>query len=154
DDMKKRKFKRFRNKHRNAAPPRNAVAPTAPRVARAARANGPVTPLHRLSYTAAGAAGPALLGALLARDGRAPKTVASALTAVGAGLAWKGDSSTVQSVGSGAMSAAGGQLALMVLDEQQLKKEEPKKKPANADTLPPGSLESAFERARARLALM
>ena len=113
------------------------------------------TPLRRLGYTAAGAAGTALVGSFLATQGWAPKTIAGALTAIGAGLAWRGDEPTVRSLGAGTMSAAGSQLALMVIDDRGRKAPAgpPVKKPANADELPPGALESAFERARTRLAL-
>jgi hypothetical protein len=144
------KKKRQKHTHRNAAP--RAPRAVAPRPE-------PETPLHRLGYTAAGAAGTALACAFLARQGWAPKTITSALGAVGAGLAWKGEGSTVRNVGAGAMSAAGSQLALMMLDEHQTT--QPKtgsqvataKKPANADELPPGALERAFERAKERLSL-
>ena len=144
------KNKKHKHKFRNAAP-RN-VAPRGPR---AAKKPGEETNMHRLGYTAAGAAGTALLGSFLAREGWAPKTIASALAAVGAGLAWKGDSSTVKSVGAGAMSAAGSQLALMVIDDREKKPSTvvATRKPANADGLPPGALENAFERARERLAI-
>src|SRR5262245_21217903 len=99
--MKKKKGK----KH----PFRNA----APRAPRAGKAEPDLeTPLKRLAYTAGGAAGTALAGSFLAHEGWAPKTIATALSAVGAGLAWKGDSSTIRSVGAGVMSAAGSQLAL------------------------------------------
>src|SRR5689334_22949495 len=111
--MKKKKHK---HKYRNAAP-RNL----APRAPRATPKPGDETNLHRLGYTAAGAASTALLGSFLAREGWAPKTIAGALAAVGAGLAWKGDSSTVKSLGAGAMSAAGSQLALMVIDDRDKK---------------------------------
>lgn len=148
---KKRKHSfKHATRHRNAAP--RASAPRAPR-----GKPEDETSLHRLGYTAAGAAGTALVGSLLARQGWAPKTIASALTAVGAGLAWKGEGSTIRSVGAGTMSAAGSQLALMVIDDHE--KTSPNKvviagkKPANADDLPPGALEGAFERARQRLAL-
>lgn len=150
---KKKKFKKFT--HRNAAPPRNAI-PRMPRAPRAA-SNDNNGSMHQLGYTAAGAAGTALVGSFLARQGWAPKTVAGALAAVGAGLAWKGDGSTIKSLGAGTMSAAGSQLALMLLDDQHAKAAPPKVavagKPANADGLPPGALENAFERARERLAL-
>jgi hypothetical protein len=143
------KKKKHKFKHRNAAP----------RAPRALRAPKPEfeSSMHRLGYTAAGAAGTALVGSFLARQGWAPKTIAGALTAVGAGLAWKGDGETIKSVGAGTMSAAGSQLALMLIDDRQ--KPAPAatvagKKPANADELPPGALESAFERARERLALV
>lgn len=148
--MAKKKQKR-KFHHRNAAP--RVIAPRAPRAARAVESS-----TQTLGYTAAGAAGTALLGSFLARQGWAPKTIAGALTAVGAGLAWKGDGDTIKSVGAGTMSAAGSQLALMLLDDQDAKQSSrtqvaTAKKPSNADGLPPGALENAFERARERLAL-
>ena len=148
----KRKLKKqTHHSYRNAAP----RAPSAPRP-RGARPQDE-TPLKRLAYTAGGAAGTALAGSFLAHEGWAPKTIATALGAVGAGLAWKGDAPTVRSIGAGMMSAAGSQLALMVIDERDRKAPPPAtqvaKKPSNVDGLPPGSLESALERAQARLAL-
>ena len=142
-------------------PFRNA-APRAPRAPRAAEQEVE-TPLKRLAATAGGAAGTALAGSFLAHEGWAPKTIATALAAVGAGLAWKGDAPTIRSVGAGVMSAAGSQLALMVIDDRDKKAapapapvqaQQVAKKPANAgNALPPGALESALERAQARLAL-
>lgn len=137
-----------KKKHKHKWKHRNAVV-ARPR----ARAVPEDTSLRRLGYTAAGAAGTALLGSFLARQGWAPKTIAGALTAVGAGLAWKGDGQPTQNVGAGTMSAAGSQLALMLIDDREQQKAPPAKKPANADELPPGALESAFLRARDRLAL-
>jgi hypothetical protein len=144
-------------------PFRNA-APRAPSPRGRTPTTDDETPLKRLAYTAGGAAGTALAGSFLAREGWAPKTIATALTAVGAGLAWKGDAATVRSVGAGVMSAAGSQLALMVIDERDHKTDAgavpaptqtaDAKKPANADALPPGALEAALARAQARLALV
>jgi hypothetical protein len=145
---KKNKHKFGKHKLRNAA----LRAPKKPQADE--------TPLRRLGYTAAGAAGNALAGSFLAREGWAPKTIATTLAAVGAGLAWKGDEPTIRSIGAGVMSAAGSQLALMVIDDRDHKKattqiaEAPAaKKPANAYALPPGSLESAFNEARNELAI-
>ena len=64
----------------------------------------------------------------------------------------------MRSIGTGAMSAAGSQLALMMIDDRDRKTAPPTttaaKKPSNAgDGLPDGALEAAFERARTRLAL-
>ena len=143
--MAKKKNKHHPGRHRNAAP----------RAPRAATKPGEETPLQRLGYTAAGAAGSAMAGAFLARQGWAPKTIAGVLAAVGAGLAWKGEGNTIRSLGAGTMSSAGGQLALMVIDDR----EQPKvqvataKRPSNADELPPDALQSAFERAREQIAL-
>ena len=154
--MAKKKKKFSKHKFRNAppAPSRNAVA----RAPRPASRPDEETPLKRLGYTGAGAAGTALVGSFLAHEGWAPKTIATALTAVGAGLAWKGDSPTIRSLGAGTMSAAGSQLALMMMDDREHKPAVPvataqAKKPANAGALPEGSLEAAYERARKRLAL-
>jgi hypothetical protein len=129
----------------------------APRAPRAAKPEDE-TPIKRLAYTAGGAAGTALAGSFLAHEGWAPKTIATALAAVGAGLAWKGDAPTIRSVGAGVMSAAGSQLALMIMDERDKKSgsataTQLAKKPANAAALPAGALDSALERAQARLAL-
>src|SRR4051794_16634362 len=142
-----------KHKHKHKFAHRNA-APRAPRAAKPAAPDA-----HSLGYTAAGAAGTALLGSFLARQGWAPKTIAGALAAAGAGLAWKGDGSTIKSVGAGTMSAAGSQLALMLIDDREHAKPvvatvATAKKPANSDGLPPGALENAFERARERLALV
>ncbi|MCX5743005.1 MAG: hypothetical protein NT062_10965 [Proteobacteria bacterium] len=154
--MAKKKTKHKKQPYRNAAPPRATTTPRAPRAPK-----DDDTSLRRLGYTAAGAAGTALVGSFLSREGWAPKTIATALAAVGAGLAWKGDESTIRSVGAGAMSAAGSQLALMLIDDHEHKvaaaappqTADATKKPANAGELPPGSLESAFERAKTRLAI-
>jgi hypothetical protein len=147
---KNKKFKFGKHgKLRNAAP---RSAPKKPHIDE--------TPLKRLGYTAAGAAGTALAGSFMAREGWAPKTIATALAAVGAGLAWKGDEPTIRSVGAGVMSAAGSQLALMMIDEKgkpvpvQTAQAQPVKKPANAYALPAGSLESAFNQARNELAIV
>ena len=68
----------------------------------------------------------------------------------------------IRSVGAGAMSRGRSQLALMMIDERDHEGERaptpaqttaPAKKPANAGELPPGALENAFERAKARLAM-
>ena len=157
---KKKKFKSGKHKMRNAAPrgaaPRDAAPRSAPRKPRTEE-----TPGRRLAYTAAGAAGTALAGSFLAHEGWAPKTIATALATVGAGLAWKGDEPTIRSIGAGVMSAAGSQLALMVIDDREKKAAAtqvatapaPAKKPANYAALPPGSLEQAFNEARNELAI-
>ncbi len=144
-----KKRKKTKHSFRNAAP----RAPRAPRAA----TEHEETPLTRLGMTAAGAAGSAFVGAFLTMEGWAPKTIAGALTALGAGLTWKGEGATTKSVGSGAMSSAGGQLVLMMMDEHTQKQGAPQvataKKPANADAIPAGSVERALDRARRRIAI-
>ncbi len=153
---KKKKSKK--HPYRNAAPRTFAPRNVTPRAPRATSKPEEETALKRLGYTAAGAATTSLAGSFLAHEGWAPKTIATALAAVGAGLAWKGDAPTIRSIGAGVMSAAGSQLALMMMDERDHKASggttaQASKKPANAGELPPGSLENAFERAKARLSI-
>jgi len=154
---KKAPKKKFRNGLRNAAP----AAPRPPRAPRAPKpAAGEDTVVRRLGYTAAGAAGTALVGSFLAREGWAPKTIAGLLTVAGGVAAGTSHDPMVQRLGSGAMSAAGGQLALLMLDDRESKgttsgaSHSPIPKRSNAGALPPGALENAFERARARMAVM
>jgi hypothetical protein len=161
--FKKQKHKQFRNASAARAPaPR---APTTPRAPRATVTEAEETPLNRLGMTAAGAAGTSLVGSFLSHEGWAPKTIATALAAVGAGLAWKGDAPGIRSIGAGAMSAAGSQLALMLIDDRdhkassdssttaQTQAQPAQKRQASTCELPAGALENAFERAKARLAL-
>jgi hypothetical protein len=147
-------------KHHKPRPKRRNAAPRAPRAESSNSASAPRrsspddSSMRRLGYTAAGAAGTALVGTFLSHEGWAPKTIAGALAAVGAGLAWKGDGEMVRSLGAGAMSAAGSQLALMMLDDRNRKPPPPVPVARkNADQLPPGALEGALERARMRFAL-
>jgi hypothetical protein len=104
----------------------------------------------------------ALACAFIARqDWLPPKAITGATTAVGTALLLGGQSDTLRLVGAGAAAAAGGQLLLLAVDDQLQNKPEqvaskdkaPPKKPANADGLPPGALEAAYERARRRLAM-
>jgi hypothetical protein len=148
---------------------RNAAAASSPRATRptTTTAEPEETRLGRLGMTAAGAAGTSLVGTFLNREGWAPKTIATALAAVGAGLAWKGDAPVIRSIGAGAMSAAGSQLAHMLLENHDDKSgaakqpQQPPPQPAappqvaprQVGELPAGALENAFERAKTRLSL-
>ena len=143
------------HRHRNAAP---AVAASTPRPYRPRpRAKAPPvaedTSTRRLLYTAGGAAGTALVGSFLAREGWAPKTIAGLLTAAGGVASWTSEDPMVQNLGAGAMSAAGSQLALLMLDGRDAKDPPPKPRQADLNELPPGSLEAAFERARSQLSV-
>jgi hypothetical protein len=149
-----KKKKKPTHRHRNAGP-------SSPASSRAKRSDGDSS-LQRLGYTVAGAAATALTGSFLAREGWAPKTIASVITAVGAGLAWRGDDPMIKSVGAGAMAAGGSQLALLLLNDVDHRPRPASPPPAampqlpgkrQADALPPGALEAAFERARARIAM-
>jgi hypothetical protein len=116
--------------------------------------------------TAGGAIGAALACAFIARENWIPpKVVTGLVSAVGGTLAVLGASDTLRAVGSGVMSAAGAQFGLMLIDDHYDNMATQKaiataaadaqknKKPANLESLPPGALESAYERARARLAM-
>jgi hypothetical protein len=157
--MAKKKKHKPRPGHRNAAP-------TPPRAPRAPRAPEEKLDTERLAYTALGAAGTALVGGFLAKQDWSPKVIATALTAVGGAMAAAGKTGNLQAVGTGAFGAGGGQLALLMMDDrydravqeaQKLAQSQRKggadKRQADTSGLPPGALESAFERARAHLAI-
>lgn len=129
--------------------------------------------------TAGGAAGAALACAYIARENWIPPVFVTGLvTAVGTTLAVLGRNDTLRNVGAGVMSAAGAQLGLMLIDnhyttvetekriaQAQVEKasaakahadkaqSEALKSTRSAETLPPGALEAAYERARARLTM-
>lgn len=158
--MAKKPKKTHKPKHalRNGPPrpPRPSPAPRSPGLQL-----GDDSPTWSAVKTAGGALGAAIACAFIARqDWLPPKAITGAVSAVGAALAVGGHSDTLRAVGNGAMSAAGGQFGLLIIDDHYQTKQAPQvastapvKKPANADSLPPGALESAYERARARLAM-
>lgn len=147
---------------------RNAAAVSAihrPRAA--ARTEKEHTDWQHRAWQVAKLGGGMLAGALTCayvarQDWLPPKTITAATTAVGGALAVGGESDTLRWVGAGAAAAAGGQLLLLAVDDQLQSKppeqvvskdKPPAKKPSNADGLPPGALEAAYERARRRLAM-
>jgi hypothetical protein len=75
--------------------------------------------VQQLAFTAAGAAGSALLGAILARKGYAPKTIAGVIAAIGAAFGGISDSDALRAVAAGAMSGSGAQLVLMLFLEHE-----------------------------------
>lgn len=93
---------------------------------KAANANMPVNSerlptMQQLAFTGAGAAGSALLGAVLAQEGYEPKTIAGTIAALGAALAGISESDALRAFGAGAMSGSGAQLVLMLFAEHQEK---------------------------------
>ena len=162
--MAKKKNRKHSHPKRPAI--RNAAPPRAPRAPRASEE----TTLTRLAYTAGGAGAAALAVSLLQREGWAPKTIATAIGASGAALAWKAGDPAMRAVGAGAASAAGAQLALLVMEDHDAKASSTDSATAQntatppttaaqqrlanaAQALPSGALESALARAQARLAL-
>jgi hypothetical protein len=117
--------------------------------------------------------------ALIARENVAPPVFITGLvTAVGGTMAALGKNETLRQVGAGMMSAAGAQLSLMLIDnhydsletqkriaaahaekvtaekaQAERARAEQAKATRSAEGLPPGALEAAYERARARLAM-
>jgi hypothetical protein len=161
---KPKKARKPKHAFRNALPARSSRASSEARPS-SPRAAGD-TPGKITIKTAGGAIGAALACAYIARENWIPpKFVTGLVSAVGGTLAVLGASNTLRAVGSGVMSAAGAQLGLMLIDDHYDNIATQKaiatatadahkaKKPANADSLPPGALESAYERARARLAM-
>ncbi len=103
--------------------------------------------LVRIGYTAAGAAGAAVVGVILSREGWEPKSAAGLLAAVGGAASWASEDVRIQCLGAGAMSAAGGQLALLVLDERE------RKGPRNVGRVSHAALREHFRRVREQLGL-
>jgi hypothetical protein len=163
--MATKKTKKSKPKHslRNAASPSRSSMAMRPSSdsRRNSFSRGYDSDAMRVAKVAGGMLGATLACAFIAReDWLPPKVVTGAVSAVGAALAVGGHSNTLKAVGTGVMAAAGGQLGLLLIDDHQANRTNPAtsavataKKPANAESLPPGALESAYERARARLAL-
>jgi hypothetical protein len=174
--------KALRRQLRNAATMRAPRAMTSPRtVSTTTSAAAPekrTTWGTETLKTAGGAAGAALACAYIARENWIPPVFVTGLvTAVGTTLAVLGRNDTLRNVGAGVMSAAGAQLGLMLIDnhystvetekrivQAQVDKAAAKvqadkahadatKSTRSAENLPPGALEAAYERARARLAM-
>lgn len=161
-----KKARKAKHAYRNAAPPprssTSSRSSTGPRPSGAR--TGTDTHAWRTIKTAGGAVGAALACAYIARENWIPpKVVTGLVSAVGGTLAVGGQSDTLRAVGAGVMSAAGAQLGLMLIDDHYHGSGNGTlataaiptagKKPANAENLPPGALESAYERARTRLAM-
>lgn len=155
----KKKHKKKPHKFRNAAsaPPRAPRAPRAPSASRAAPSAE--SKWSRLGWTAAGAGATALVGSFLAREGWAPKTISGVMGIAGGVATAASHDPRVQDAGSGALSAAGSQFLLLMMDDHEQGKAiaataaNANRRQADADGLPQGALASAFERARARLAV-
>jgi hypothetical protein len=189
---KKTKKSKPRHAFRNAAAPARSIRRAIARRRRGAIASdlaaddleNPPLPQHAQHDSvgwgtlkaAGGAVGTSVLGALIARqDWLPPKVMAGVLTGLGALLAVEGPN-RLKALGVGAMSAAGGQLGFMLIDDQLIKssqqreKEEHEKQerkraaeqtssssptPAKrqAGDIPADALARAYERARLRMAL-
>jgi hypothetical protein len=131
------------------------------------------TTFNRVGYTAAGWGGAALLGAIAARMGYHPRTIAIVLGSAGVLALARAKDKDVQSLGAGAFGAGGSQLVLLSTPAQRDEKPDDKPKdsakqerpqpPAPAQpsgrqaayggSLAPGALDAAFERARAAVAV-
>lgn len=165
-----------RHLYRNAAAPARAV----PRAV-VMRPRGPIaadlekkeddekkhdTPGWGALKAVGGALATTVAGAYLARqDWVPPKLMTGVISGLGALLALEGPAKW-KSLGLGAMSAAGGQLGIMLIDEELFKhaedtdKKEVASKPATpapakrqAGDIPSDALARAFERARLRMAI-
>jgi len=175
--------KALRRQLRNAATMRAPRAMTSPRTVstttNAAAPEKKTTWGTETLKTAGGAAGAALACAYIARENWIPPVFVTGLvTAVGTTLAVLGRNDTLRNVGAGVMSAAGAQLGLMLIDNHyddvetqkriaaaqvekaaaerahaEKAKADQAKATRSAESLPPGALEAAYERARARLAM-
>jgi len=175
--MANKKIKKTKSKHRfrNAAAPARAVpravtvrprAPIAADLEKAEDEKKHDTPGWGALKAVGGALATTMAGAYLARqDWVPPKLATGVISGLGALLALEGPSKW-KSLGLGAMSAAGGQLGIMLIDEELFKraedadKKDVASKPATpapakrqAGDIPSDALARAFERARLRMAI-
>ncbi len=141
---------------RNAAP----VARRLPRPEAAPPDREPLPTLDMLWPPAAGAAGVAVAGTFLAKEGWHPKTIATFLAAAGAFGAWQAHSKQVRGLSLGAAAAALGQLIMMMWPAAGVATGDgttgdgkAKSGTRQAAAVSDGALAAAFERARRRLAL-
>jgi len=162
------KKKGHRPKFRNAMRPSHAPTARPSTPSGTSKDQGQQTkkvdpPGLRTIKAAGGAIGAALACAYIARENWIPpKVVTGLVAAVGGTAAVIAGSDTFRSIGQGVMSAAGAQLGLMLIDSHYQTMSVPAapvvattggKKPSNTESLPPGALEAAYERARRRLAM-
>lgn len=164
--------KPHRFKFRNAALPARRSKPRLPRLSSNAepadnetRNNGdaPLSPGQSLLYSGGGALAAAVTCAIFARKNWLPATFATGIaTAIGGTTAAIAKNPKVQAAGQGAATAAGAQLGFVLLDNHYQEKElqaalastkPDAKKRSNAEGLPPGALEAAYQRAVRRVAL-
>jgi hypothetical protein len=125
------------------------------------------TPGWSAIKAAGGAIASTVAGAYLAQqDWLPPKVMTGVITGLAAILALEGPEKW-KPLGIGAMSAAGGQLGFMLIDDQLIKSADDKdkkvqvasnpapatKKPSNAGDIPADALARAYERARLRMAM-
>ena len=161
-NMKKKFRHKFRNGFRNDPRPSRSTSSRPSIEGKSGGSEGKLSPGRAALYTAGGAAAAAITCALVARENLLPPTFVTGLvTAIGGTAVAIAESETYRAVGQGVMAAAGAQLGLVLLDnhyQETAKKpvvaaKPDAKKPANAENLPPGALEAAYERARRRLAM-
>jgi hypothetical protein len=162
----KKKTKQGRPRMRNAA---TAIART-PRHTTASEttADAKHTKKDSLGWQAIKVLGGAAISAvgcsLIARQELLPpKALTAGVAAVGTALYVAGHNETVKMVGAGAAASAGGMFTYLMIDDvvhkppsrPQVASNPPLAPPAKrqAEGLPPGALEAAYERARRRMAL-
>lgn len=161
-NMKKRFRHKLRNGFRNDPRPSRSTSSRASAEGKSEGPEGKLSPGRAALYTAGGAAAAAITCALVARENLLPPTFVTGLvTAIGGTAVAIAESETYRAVGQGVMAAAGAQLGLVLLDNHYqetarkpvMAAKPDAKKPSNAENLPPGALEAAYERARRRLAM-
>lgn len=162
--------KKARPRRRNRM--RNDMVPAADRLRSRSRDANPSTtdtPSWQAAKLLGGAVGSSLALAYIARqDWIPPKALTGAVTAGGVALLLGSENPTLKMLGGGAAAAAGGQFTYLLVDDELKVPSQPAPKPpqaagthpsppvktnSNADSLPPGALEAAYERARRRMAL-
>jgi hypothetical protein len=161
----KKKAKHGRARMRNAASAAIARMPRRPTASTAAHQGDPSKTDSRAWQVAkvlGGAAVSAVGCSFIARqEWLPPKALTAGVAAVGAALYAGGQNDTLRMVGAGAAASAGGMFTYLMIDDavhtkpasQPQVASNPPPVKRQADGLPPGALEAAYERARRRMAL-
>jgi hypothetical protein len=161
---KKKKPKHGRPRMRNAATAAAARRPRHATTSPATHENKTETESRawQVAKVLGGAAVSAVGCSFIARqEWLPPKALTAGVAAVGAALYAGGQNDTLRMVGAGAAASAGGMFTYLMIDDavhtrpasqpQVVSNPPPAKR--QADGLPPGALEAAYERARRRMAL-
>ena len=152
--------KRAKPRHRNAGPAPAKDKPAKPAKDKPSGRMSVPQLAVKIAASSIGSAASSVVGGNAVKIGIPPLWTALGLTTLGSAIAGFATGENTREVGTGWLSAVASQLVLMAMAPAKqtfvvAPVSAPTPKPKNADlgVLPPGALDSAFERARAEMAV-